>query len=472
MRAGPIRSRLWYGAGLLALIAIVCTCGLAEGNGARRASQNTTGTSVSASQNSGKTPAAASTEERASAGRYVLSPERARRARQYSRTLYSLYFVRVLMDFALLLLILRLGIAVWLRNFAESLSGSRWLQAAIFMPAILVIVELGQLPVSIYGHSLSLRYEQSIQRWGSWLADYAKASLLSILLAVVVVWILDALMRRSPRRWWLCLWMALLPISAALVFGAPLVIDPIFNQFQPLEQSHPALVKGIEEIAQHAGIDIPANRMFLMKASEKTNEMNAYVTGLGASKRVVVWDNTIQKLGRNETLFIVGHELGHYVLGHVWKGYLFFAGMLLACLYFAFRGLHWALGHWSAAWGIYSDKDWAAFVLLLLIVQVLLFFCTPAANSFSRFEEHQADVYGLEVIHGVLPDSRQIAAQAFQKLGESDLADPDPPGFLKYWLYSHPPLAERLAFAYDYDPWRRGESPRYVKQAVLAAPVR
>jgi STE24 endopeptidase len=94
---------------------------------------------------------------------------------------------------------------------------------------------------------------------------------------------------------------------------------------------------------------------------------------------------------------------------------------------------------------------------------VLLFFSTPVANTFSRAEEHQADVYGLEVIHGVLPDSPQIAAQAFQKLGESDLADPDPPGFLKYWLYSHPPLAERLAFAYDYDPWRRGESPRYVK---------
>src|SRR5579885_2272655 len=101
----------------------------------------------------------------------MLSPERARRARRYSRTLYSLYFIRVLMGFAFLLLILRLGIAVWLRNFAESLVGSRWLQAAIFMPAILVILDLGELPVSIYGHSVSLRYEQSIQRWGSWLAD-------------------------------------------------------------------------------------------------------------------------------------------------------------------------------------------------------------------------------------------------------------------------------------------------------------
>jgi len=463
VRAGLIGWRLCRSAGLLALIAIVCTCGRAEGNGSRSSSQNTTGTAVSASQNSGNTSAVASPEEHSSTGRYVLSPERARRARRYSRTLYSLYFIRVLMGFAFLLLILRLGIAVWLRNFAESLVGSRWLQAAIFMPAILVILDLGELPVSIYGHSVSLRYEQSIQRWGSWLADYAKASLLSLLLAIVVVWILDALMRRSPKRWWLYLWMALLPISAALVFGAPLVIDPIFNHFQPLEQSHPALVKGIEEIAQHAGIDIPANRMFLMKASEKTNEMNAYVTGLGASKRVVVWDNTIQKLGRNETLFIVGHELGHYVLGHIWKGYLFFAGMLLACLYLAFRGRHWALGHWSAAWRIYGDEDWVAFVPLLLVVQVLLFFSTPVANTFSRAEEHQADVYGLEVIHGVLPDSPQIAAQAFQKLGESDLADPDPPGFLKYWLYSHPPLAERLAFAYDYDPWRRGESPRYVK---------
>lgn len=416
------------------------------------------------SAGSSQAKASPSVSEEPARDHFELSPERARQARSYSRTLYALYFVRVFAGFVILVVLLRFGVASRLRNLAESVAGSRWIQALIFAPLVLLILDLCELPISMYGHSVSLHYNQSIQRWGSWFGDYAKAVLLSLIGVVILVWILDALLRRSPRRWWLYLWLALLPISAALVFGEPLVIDPIFNHFQPLEETHPALVAGIEEIAAHAGVTIPADHTFLMKASEKTNEMNAYVTGLGASKRVVVWDNTITKLQRNETLFIIGHELGHYVLGHVWKGYLFFAALLLGGLYAAFRGFHWALGRWGSAWKIYSDHDWAAYVLLLLVLQVLAFLAMPVANSFSRAEEHDADVYGLEVTHGVIPNAREVAAETFQKLGESDLADPDPPEFLKFWLYSHPPLAERLAFAHDYDPWGQDESPRYIKR--------
>jgi Zn-dependent protease with chaperone function len=94
---------------------------------------------------------------------------------------------------------------------------------------------------------------------------------------------------------------------------------------------------------------------------------------------------------------------------------------------------------------------------------VLLFFSSPVMSGFSRMEEHAADVYGLEVIHGLIPNSEEVAAHAFQVLGELDLADPNPPAFIKFWLYSHPPLAERLVFAHSYDPWSKGEPPRYIK---------
>jgi Zn-dependent protease with chaperone function len=223
------------------------------------------------------------------------------------------------------------------------------------------------------------------------------------------------------------------------------------------------LVAAIGKLTRHAGVPIPPDRMFLMKASEKTNAIDAYVTGLGATKRVVVWDTTIQKATLNETLFIVGHELGHYVLGHIWKGFLFAAALLLVGFYALFRAVHWALSRWAGDWRIYGQEDWAAFAVLLLLVEIGMFLVAPVANAFSRMQEHAADVYGLEVVHGIVPDSSEVAARSFQVLGEVDLADPNPPEFIRFWLYSHPPLADRLSFAYNYDPWSNGESPKYVK---------
>jgi Zn-dependent protease with chaperone function len=200
-----------------------------------------------------------------------------------------------------------------------------------------------------------------------------------------------------------------------------------------------------------------------MRASEKSNEINAYVTGLGASKRVVVWDTTLQKTSNDEALFIIGHELGHYVLGHVWKGFLYGAVGLLVTLYLIFRGLHWMLGRWGRDWQLYGLEDWASLAAFLLLLQVFMFFASPVVNGVSRMQEHAADVYGLEVIHGIVPNSEEVAAHAFQILGEVDLSDPNPPAFITFWLYSHPPLAERLVFAHSYDPWSRGEPPKYVK---------
>ena len=237
----------------------------------------------------------------------------------------------------------------------------------------------------------------------------------------------------------------------------------MFSKFDPLDKTNPELVTAIEKVTQRAGLSIPRDKMFLMRASEKTNQINAYVTGFGASKRVVVWDNTIKKTTQNETLFIFGHESGHYVLGHVRNGFLFFAAVFLAALYAAYRLLHALLERWGVAWKIYGAQDWASLAVLLLIFQILMFVGTPVESAFSRNQEHNADIYGLEVIHGIVPNSGEVAAHAFQVMGEADLADPNPPPFITFWLYSHPPLAERLLFAHTYNPWSKKESPKYVK---------
>jgi len=408
-------------------------------------------------------PSESETSERTRTEQYTLSRERQAKAVAYSRAGYTLYFVSYFLGGLFLFLILRLGWAAKFRDIAENVSDKKWIQGLVFVPLLFLTIAVLDLPLRLYWHALSLHYEQSIQGWGSWFWDWSKGEFLDTAFGIVLVLILFAVMRRSPRRWWLYFWFPAVLILLGLIVITPLVIDPLFNKFEPLNKEHPDLVAAIEKLTKHAGVPIPPDRMFLMMASRKTNAINAYVTGLGASKRVVIWDTTIQKTSNDECLFIVGHELGHYVLGHVRQGFLVGAAGLLLAFYLLFRSLHWALDRWAGDWKLYGQEDWASLAVLLLLLQVLLFVSSPVISGYSRMQEHAADVYGLEVIHGLLPNSEEVAAHTFQVLGELDLSDPNPPPFITFWLYSHPPLADRLVFAHKYDPWSKGKSPKYVK---------
>jgi STE24 endopeptidase len=393
---------------------------------------------------------------------YTLSHDRYEKAVAYSRAEYVLYFIACLLNVLVLFLFLRLGVAAKFRDLAESVSDNKFLQGLLFVPLLGVSLDLFELPLRLYAHSLSLHYEQSVQGWGSWFRDWCKGELLGTSFALVLVLVLFIVLRWSPRRWWFYFWLASLPIVLFVILIRPWFIDPMFNTFEPLDAKYPALTAAMEKVIQRTSLKIPRERMFLMLASEKTNQINAYVTGLGASKRVVVWDTTIQKMTTDETLFVFGHEAGHYVLGHIRNGFLFFAVGLFVALYLGYRGLHWALGRWGRDWGVYGPEDWASLAVFLLLLEVMSFLAMPITSGFSRMQEHAADVYGLEVIHGIVPNSEEVAAHAFQVMGEIDLADPNPPPIVTFWLYSHPPLAERLVFAHNYDPWSKGEPTKYV----------
>lgn len=394
---------------------------------------------------------------------YILSPEKYKKAVEYSRARYRLYFIDFVYGLVVLWVILRFGIGAKYRDWAESASGVRFFQVVIFVPLLMLTTAILELPTSVYGHSLSLHYEQSIQRWGSWFWDWTKGQIVFLIISIPLVWILYGVIRRRPRRWWFYFWISALPILLFILFIAPVVIDPLFNKFEPLDKSHPDLVTAIEGVVRRAGMSIPRERMFLMQASLKTNQINAYVTGFGASKRVVVLDTTIKDMTTPETLFVFGHEMGHYVLHHVRNGFIFGAVFLFFAFFLAFHAIHWTLGRWGGSWGIRGPDDWASLPAMLLLLSVIFFISLPIVNGFSRYHEHQADVYGLEAIHGLVPNSSEVAAHAFQVLGEVDLADPNPSEFITIWLYNHPPLADRLVFARTYDPWSRGESPQFVK---------
>ena len=394
---------------------------------------------------------------------YTLTPDQLRRAIEYARARHILYFAGTAWGMAVLALVLALHLGPRFRDWAEAATPKRILQAYLFAPLLLLTIDVLELPVSMYGHRLSVVYDQSIQPWGSWFWDWTKGELLEFALAGALLWVLYAVIRRSRRRWWFWFWVATLPMIVFLMFIEPLVIEPMFFDFTPLAGKQPALVAQIEKVVARGGLTIPPDRMFEMNASSKLKSVNAYVAGIGASKRVVVWDTTIQKMTMPETLFVFGHEMGHYVLGHIWLGMALAAAGILVSLFLAYHGMNWALARWGGRWGIRGLDDWASLPVLLLAVSILGFFGQPISNYFSRVMEHDADIYGLEVIHGIVPDSSQAAARGFQKLGEISLDDPAPSPFIEFWLYDHPSIRDRVRFAAEYDPWAKGKRPRYVQ---------
>ena len=401
---------------------------------------------------------------------YKLSPARAEKAVDYSRARYRLHFAAAAWAALLLVALVRLRVGPKLRDLAERVSSRRSVQAIVFVPILLGLIGLLTLPIDAARHRLSLAYGQSVQSWGSWLFDWIKGGAVGLAIALPVVWMLYGILRRSPRRWWLWFWLATLPVIVFVVFLAPLVIDPLFFRFEPLEARAPELVREIETVTARAGLEIPRNKMYVMEASAKLRSVNAYVTGLGASKRVVVWDTTLAKMTPPQTLFVFGHEMGHYVLGHVPRTILFVAALLFVLLLLASRVGRRIFRGGGEPLGIRGLSDWASLPLLLLFLSVASEISLPVVNAYSRFNEHAADVYALEVIHGVVPEPSRAAAEAFQVLGEINLSDPKPGPFIRFWLYSHPPIAERIAFALSYDPWSRGEPTRFVPPAPVVAP--
>ncbi len=393
---------------------------------------------------------------------YTLPPDKLGKAIALGRIRTILHFGGSLWGLAVLWLLLASRFAAGLQNRIARITPRRWLQGVLFFAVLLILLEIADLPLGLYAHHVSLGYGISIQNWPSWLMDNAKG-LAVTLGSVPFLLLFNWIVRVSPRRYWLWAWLVTLPILVLSALGEPL-LEPIFNKFEPLSQSHPALVARLETVVARTGTRIPPERMFLMKASLKTNGLNAYVTGIGATKRIVVWDTTAGRIPDDEVLFLFAHESGHYVLNHIPKG-LAASGIFLFFVYWACARLAawmaWRFGPgWGFTDGLEEDRSAlssrAGFVLLILIVSLAGFVLEPVDNIFSRFIEHQADVYGQEAIHTLVADPQKTAVSAFDRLGEVWLEEPDPNPLIEFWTYSHPSTQHRATFAAQYNPWANG----------------
>jgi STE24 endopeptidase len=374
-----------------------------------------------------------------------------------------LYLVDLVFGIVVLWVLLKLRVAPVFRDLAERTAKNSFVQALVFVPLLFLLIAVIGLPIDIYQHHISRSYGLSVQGWASWTGDWCKAEGVSLVITVLAVFVLFWIIRKSPQRWWFYFWLLTLPFLVLLIFIAPVILDPMFNRFEPLEKNQPQLVSEIEKVTQRGGLSIPRDRMFEMEASEKVTTYNAYVTGIGATKRVVVWDNTARDLTIPETLFVFGHEMGHYVLDHIYKGLAFFAAMMFVGFWLGRKIVTAMLERWGEAWRIHGINDLAALPVLMLALSLLTLVAEPIGNAFSRHIEHQADIYGLEVTHGLFPSNGEVAASSFQKLGEKSYDYPTPNPLLVFWSYSHPTIADRIRFALKYDPWDTPAGPKYVK---------
>jgi Zn-dependent protease with chaperone function len=390
--------------------------------------------------------------------RYTLTPQLRARAVAYSRTRYFLYFLGTAYALGVYFLLWRAKVAVAFRTWARKVSDSPFVQCLVFAPLFFISVSLIEFPLEYYsGFALEKRFGFSNQSFLSWLADWGKALGITVLSGIFVVWILYSVIRRSPRRWWFYFWLVTIPLTLGMILIEPVVIDPLFYQYTPLENTEPALTARIELMLHRAGLNIPDTRIFEMDASTKTNAVNAYVNGIGSSKRVVVWDTTLRLMDEDETLLVLGHETGHYVLGHVLKGFLEFEVGAFFAFWLGFLAGERIMKRPVSNKALEGAGDLASLPIMLLVLTLLTFLSTPIYCALSRRVEHQADQFGLEVAHGVVPDPNAAEARSLQILGERDLEDPDPPAFIKFWLYTHPPLDERIRFARSYHPWTEGK---------------
>jgi len=369
--------------------------------------------------------------------------------KRYSEIGYALYFVGTAYSLLALWGVLASGLSARLRRWVQPLRFSLLRLLGYYLLLTLVLLLL-HAPLTWYsGYWLPHAYGLSSEHFGGWLGDVLKSVGVGIATTVPVLWLLFRLIRYSPRRWSLWFWAALIPLIAFGIFAAPLIVDPLFNKFTPLPPS-PLRVQ-IEALAAKAGI--PNAPIYVVDKSKQTNETNAYVTGIGSSARIVLWDTILPpRMPQDQVLAIVGHEMGHYVLKHLYWGFLLTILGLLLALPLAQKFAESLLRRFGPRWQIDGLTDYAATPALLLTVSLFSFLLAPLTNGVSREVEHQADAYGLQVT-----GNGPAMARAFVTISEQNLSDPNPPPFIKFWLFTHPPLQERIDFALGRKSANNGE---------------
>nr|WP_219914478.1 M48 family metallopeptidase [Thalassobacillus sp. CUG 92003] len=371
-------------------------------------------------------------------------------SQEYSRYKQFLSFVGLPLEWMIYLGVLFFGVSKLFSNFSERVSRFSAVKIPVFVLLLSALTWFLTFPIHYINRWLSVKYGISTQSFSGWMRDDLISFWINVGLTAVLMTVLYLLMKRATKRWWLYAWLLFVPYMAFMMYIQPVFIDPLYNDFSPL--SDPDLENKILTMAEQA--DIPAERVYEVNMSEETNAMNAYVNGIGSNLRIVLWDTTLNRLGENEILFIMAHEIGHYVMHHL---YFMLAGSIalgLVGLYLVYRLLHLSVRKWGTQWGVTDVSDIASLPALLLIFSLLSFAASPVELAVSRGAEKDADQYALE-----MTSDYDAAVGSFQQLTVNGLSDVNPPALVKWLNYGHPTMMERISMIEDYQQVDKKTSP-------------
>ena len=366
------------------------------------------------------------------------TPEDVARGQAYTQGRYWLFATGTLLRLTLLACLVFTPASAALRTLAVRLVPAHPAVAvAVYIALLTVGFEILTLPLGFYaGFVREHAFGLSTQTAGAWLLDRLKGAAISLVLAVPLGSVLALLWRRYPGRWVMPAWVLGGLAVILLVALAPVVIDPLFNTIRPLQDS--ALRQRVLALADRAGLAV--EQVYEADASRRTKKGNAYFTGLGATKRIVLYDNLVARSDPAAVELVLAHEMGHWKHAHIWQGIgLALAGMAVL-LWCGARVLAWAAER--RAFHLAGPADVAGLPLFLLVLFALNLLGMPIQNAVSRHFERQADWTSLEL-------TRDPAAfiRAEIDLARSNLADLNPPRPVVWLLYTHPPVAERIRMA-------------------------
>src|ERR1035437_555284 len=383
----------------------------------------------------------------------VAVPEPSAKAHMHYRSGLVLLGAFILWTPLLPALFLFTGLSARMRSWAERLGRKWYFIFALYGLAFGLVYYLVSLPLSYYaGFVRPHSYDLSNQTLGRWLGNYIKGATVTILIGLAVGWIPFLLIKKSPCRWWLYLGLMAPPLLCVMQLLQPVLIEPLYYKFQPLQNK--ALESKILAQATRAGIE--GSRVYEVNQSVDTRTLNAYVAGFMGTKRIVFWDTILKTLDEDELLFILGHEMGHFMLRHIIKSIAFSSVLILLSLYAVHLLAARSIARFNNRFGFIAMSDFAALPLGLLLIQIITFVGLPVPMAFSRHLEHEADRFGLELTH-----NNRAAATAFAKIQQENLGIPRPGTIPRIWLFTHPSIGERIDFFNSYSPWESGQPSHY-----------
>ncbi len=357
-------------------------------------------------------------------------------SRRYNRIKRWLGIADFAVGLGLLVLLLASGWSGTLRDIAERGASQNYTYAVfLYVLMLMAIAKLVGTPLEFYGFRLEHRYNLSNQKLASWLWDELKGFLLGLVMATVVVEIVYWLMRQTPQHWWIIAWAVFLGLMVLLAQIAPVVLFPIFYKFEPLENEE--LKRRLIVLSERAGTRVRG--VYKWHLSEKSKKANAALTGLGATRRIILADTLLDNYSDDEIEAVLAHELGHHVHRHILKSIFVQAGITLFGFWLANEVLRFAVERRNM---FETMHDFANLPLLILVSTVLSFLLMPALNAYSRFNERQADRYCFQSVPSVEP-----FISSMNKLAEQNLSEKTPSRWVEWLLHSHPAIVRRVAAA-------------------------